>query len=68
MTNKCNHQRSVSIWHDEFENDWGYTEPGHWEYTTVQTTEDIDIGRYRCTQCGEVMYYTGTWRKHWEGT
>ena len=63
----CTHQKPVKIWHNGFENDWGYEEPGYWEYTTEQTTEDIGIGRYRCTQCGEVMYYTGTWRKHWEG-
>lgn len=35
-------------------------------FETVSTYEDIDIGRYRCTQCGEVFYYTGLWKKHWE--
>jgi hypothetical protein len=63
----CTHQTTKEFWVDEFENDWGYTEPGHWERETVSTTVDIDTGRYKCTQCGEVMYYTGTWRKHWEG-
>lgn len=45
--------------------DWGY-EPGHWEYETVSTTEDIDAGRFKCTQCNLVMYYTGLWRDFWE--
>lgn len=64
---ECNHQRRTSRWVEGFWNDWGYYEEGYWELETVQTTVDIDIGRYKCTQCGEVMYYTGTWRKHWTG-
>ena len=36
---------------------------------THDETEDIDIGRLRCIDCGEVMYYTGAWKKfHEEGT
>lgn len=23
-------------------------------------------GRFECTQCGQVGYYTGSWRKFWE--
>jgi hypothetical protein len=30
------------------------------------TYEDIDIGRFRCTQCNEVGYYTGHWREFFE--
>lgn len=32
----------------------------------VRTTEDLDTGRFRCTQCGKVMYYTGLWRNFYE--
>jgi hypothetical protein len=33
------------------------------------TTEDLDVGRFRCTQCGLVMYYTGLWKDfHESGT
>lgn len=55
---------------------WVYPEPEQNDYGdgliwpepySVSTTEDIDTGRYRCTQCGKVMYYTGLWREHWEG-
>lgn len=30
------------------------------------TQEDINIGSFRCTQCGEVGYYTGLWRDYFE--
>ena len=29
-------------------------------------TEDLDCGRYQCTRCGKVMYYTGLWRDFYE--
>jgi len=42
-------------------NDWD--EPyDRYEEVVESTTEDLDIGCYRCTQCGEVLYYTGLWR------
>lgn len=62
----CNHKAEKSVWVDEFENDWGDIEPGHWEYSTVYTTVDIDLHRYKCTMCGEVMYYSGRAREHFE--
>ena len=62
----CDHQRWV--YPEPYLNDYSFCE----EWITpppyqVSTTEDIDTGRYRCTQCGKVMYYTGLWREHWEG-
>lgn len=63
--NPCTHEIRRGEWVSEEETPYGI-EPGHWRYETVPTTEDIDTGRYRCTQCGEVMYYTGLWREHWE--
>ena len=35
-------------------------------YLEESTTEDLDTGRFRCTQCGLVMYYTGLWREYHE--
>lgn len=59
----CNHQRECERWiPPEHEG-----ESGHWEYWTEGTYEDIDTGRYRCTQCGHIGYYTGLWRAHHEG-
>jgi hypothetical protein len=39
---------------------------GEWEYDTVSTTVDIDLHRYKCTQCGEIMYYSGRAREYYE--
>jgi hypothetical protein len=64
----CTHEKQQSTWVPEHEDDFGGIEPGHWHYETVGTSEDIDIGRFRCTQCGAVGYYTGLWRAfHEEG-
>lgn len=39
---------------------------GEWEYTTESTTVDIDLHRYKCTRCGEIMYYSSRARQHYE--
>lgn len=57
--------------------EWVYPPPRQDEFsgemiTTMEqayernTYEDIDIGRFKCTQCGEVGYYTGHWRDFFE--
>ena len=61
----CTHERQNSEYVTEVDDFYG-TESSRWVYTTVSTTQDIDTGRYRCTQCGEVMYYTGQWRDFFE--
>jgi hypothetical protein len=61
----CRHERTVSRYVEE--EDWyhgGTT--GKWEYTTESTTVDIDLHRYKCTMCNEVMYYSGRARQHYE--
>jgi hypothetical protein len=30
------------------------------------TQEDVSVGAFRCTQCGEVGYYTDSWREYYE--
>ena len=62
----CNHQREVSEWIEEFENDWGDIEPGHWHYSTQSSTVDLDLHRYQCTQCKEIFYYSGRARDYYE--
>jgi hypothetical protein len=44
--------------------DGGWYEPAPYKRST---TEDIDTGRFKCTQCGKVFYYTGLWKEHYEG-
>jgi hypothetical protein len=39
---------------------------GEWVYETVSTTVDIDLHRYKCTQCDEIMYYSGRARDYHE--
>jgi extradiol dioxygenase family protein len=60
----CNHTRETSRWVtlDYF----GEEIDGEWEYTTESTTVDIDLHRYKCTQCGEIMYYSGRARDYYE--
>jgi hypothetical protein len=62
----CNHQRETSRWVED--DDWyeNCTATGHWEYDSVSTTVDIDLHRYKCTQCGEIMYYSGRAREYYE--
>jgi hypothetical protein len=59
----CTHTRwqSQPDYYDDY-NDLYVPQPS----IEVSTTEDIDIGRFRCTQCGHVMYYTGRWRDFFE--
>lgn len=54
---------------------WVYPEPYwddlsgsymHPEPYSRGTYEDIGTGAFRCTQCGEVGYYTGSWRRYYE--
>lgn len=46
-------------------NEWDETyEPDYTE--RYSTTEDIDLHRFRCTQCKEVMYYSGRARDYFE--
>jgi len=61
----CKHSRTITEqvevenWMTgEIELVWS-TREEHW-------TEDIDTGRFRCTRCGLVMYYTGLWRDYFE--
>ena len=61
----CNHQRHTERWVEE--EDWYSGEiVGGWEYNTEITTVDIDLHRYKCTQCGQVMYYSSAAREYYE--
>lgn len=65
MSNKCTHFREISEWVDEYEDHWGTVE-GHWHYSTQSTCVDIDLHRFKCTICNEVMYYSGRARDYFE--
>ena len=60
----CTHEIQREEWITE---DYrGRPIPGEWKYWFESTTEDIDTHRYRCTQCNEVMYYSGRARDYFE--
>ena len=62
----CNHTRESKRW---VETDGWYEDnsaTGEWVYETVYTTVDIDLHRYKCTQCSEIMYYSGRAREYYE--
>lgn len=61
----CSHTQERSQWVEE-ENWYTGEMEGRWEYTTEYTTEDLDLHRYRCTQCKQVMYYSGRAREYYE--
>jgi hypothetical protein len=61
----CTHERRWSTWEAVEVGLWGETEQRlveHWQ----STNEDLDTGRFRCTQCGEIGYYTGLWKRFFE--
>lgn len=61
----CTHERETSQWVEE-ENWYTGEVEGRWEWSTKSTTVDIDLHRYKCTQCGLVMYYSGRAREYYE--
>jgi len=62
---ECTHTRTNERWVTE---DDGYGDTiSYWDYKEESTCIDIDIGRYKCTRCNKIMYYTGLWKQHWEG-
>jgi hypothetical protein len=64
---ECKHVRWV--YPEPYVEDYGgYTTTVYPDPYTVSTYEDIvpGQGRFRCTQCGHIGYYTGLWRKFWE--
>lgn len=65
LQDTCTHQRERSVW-VESENPYTGEMEGQWEYSVEHTTKDIGIGAFQCTQCGKVMFYTGSWRGFYE--
>jgi len=53
-------------WQDVEVGLFGETEPQLVQTGGQSTQEDLDTGRFRCSQCGEVGYYTGQWRDFFE--
>ena len=59
----CEHKKWV--YPPDAMNDWT-GEMERQEPYEVFSQVDISIGAFKCTQCGEVGYCTGLWRKYYE--
>lgn len=72
---KCSHKRTIGgKWvdnpshnPDEWELGGFDSGPTEWqEGHDVDTVVDVDLHRYKCTQCGEIMYYSQRAKNHFE--
>ena len=62
---KCDHYDRRQVWVEE--EDWYSGEKiGRWNEIVTCLQEDISIGAFKCSRCGEVGYYTGKWRAYYE--
>lgn len=62
---KCSHTKIVGRYIEDIDEENGQPTQT-WVDETKFTYEDIDVGRFKCTQCGLVQYYTGQWKKFFE--
>jgi hypothetical protein len=60
----CSHTITNERWITT--NYFGEETEGEWEFETVRTTVDLDLHRYKCTQCNKVMYYSGAAKEYYE--
>jgi hypothetical protein len=63
---KCDHEETTTTWVESQTDDWGYTEPDHWETKTKSLCKDIDLHRYQCTRCKMIGYYSSGARDYYE--
>ena len=56
MENSCNHtvDTQKEVGYEDFEGEI----TSRIEYVEVQTFKDLDMHRYKCTQCNEIFYYS----------
>lgn len=66
MSEECGHK--IGGWEAVWKGEDIYTGEEIWEEEFVEhnTYEDVDLHRYRCTQCGQIFYYSERARKYYE--
>ena len=64
----CRHEKTISRWvgTEYWGDDGSSCHSGDWEHDTVSTIIDLDTHRYQCTQCNEIMYYSGRAQEYHE--
>lgn len=60
----CEHEEQVKEDDSYYDQDGNLVED--WKWVTRNTFSDIDLHRYRCTQCGYVGYYSERARRYYE--
>lgn len=65
----CNHYRWEEKWviNDDPDDERDWWQKGRWEKNQISTCVDLDLHRWKCTQCGHIGYYSGRARDHFEG-
>lgn len=60
----CTHTRRKmeNQGYEDWEGDWH----DDWRQVEVWTYVDVDLHRYKCTQCGEIFYYSSRARDFYE--
>jgi hypothetical protein len=61
----CKHERKVTTKYPVY-NQFTGDEETYDHIDTYSTFEDIDLHIYKCTQCGEIGYYSGAARDYYE--
>jgi hypothetical protein len=62
MVHKCTHTKLVAgQWEISFDGEKEWVD-GH----DLPSTVDIDLHRYKCVQCDEVMFYSEKAKRHFE--
>ncbi|MGA0610053.1 hypothetical protein [Caldimonas sp. KR1-144] len=63
----CTHRHADCwVWQDVEVGLYGETEQQLVNVGGESAYEDLDTGRFRCTLCDEVGYYTGLWKRFFE--
>ena len=63
----CTHEAPTrAVWMDVEVSPWGDMEAQWVAVPGESYCVDLDTGRYQCTRCKKVMYYTGLWRDFYE--
>jgi hypothetical protein len=64
---ECSHTREVSgHWEDYCDDFTGESDDMWIDGYEESTTVDIDLHRYKCTQCNKVMYYSFRAKEYYE--
>lgn len=61
----CSHGYTTQRYVAKYD-DWSGETSYEWEDHHTSYLVDIDTHRYKCTHCGEVMYYSGAAKEYYE--